>query len=311
MMELRNEKQALNTFARERPFLLGAVIFWLALLLVGSLLFIGNDLRSWPILQVADGRRLDLRDFILPLGSGHVLLVGANHDNMRHHRYQLALIQELHEKAKLPLAIGLETFEAANQPVLDAWIAGKISLLKFLTLYYRNWGEDWRLYKDIFLYARDNRIALIGLNAPKEVLQKVGQKGFAALDQQDRSQLPGQITCDADGAYEEFIAKAYDRNSGNNVSFRSFCEAQILLDTVMATNIFNYISKHSDRLLVVLARNGHCLKQAIPQQLERHVNIPYSVVLPETWKENRFNTTKKETDYLWLYDFIPEFPTPH
>ncbi len=310
-MEQRNENQALNTFARERPYLLGALTFWLALLLVGSLLFIGNNLRSWPIVRVADGRRLDLRDFILPLGSGHVVLVGADHDNMRHHRYQLALIRELHEKAKRPFAIGLETFEAANQPILDAWIAGKISLLKFLTLYYRNWGEDWRLYGDIFLYARDNRITLIGLNAPKKVLQQVGQKGFAALDRQDLSQLPGRITCEVDGAYEKFIAKAYDRSSGNSFSFRSFCEAQILADTVMATNILNYISKHSDRLLVVLAGNGHCLKPAIPQQLERQVNVPYSVVLPETWKENRFNTTKKEADYLWLYDFIPELPTPH
>ncbi|MEJ2689758.1 MAG: ChaN family lipoprotein, partial [Deltaproteobacteria bacterium] len=266
--------------------------------------------RSWPILRVADGRRLDLRDFILPLGGGHVVLVGANHDNMRHHRYQLALIRELHEKAKLPFALGLETFEAANQPVLDAWIAGKISLLKFLTLYYRNWGEDWRLYGNIFIYARDNRIALIGLNAPQKVLQKVGQRGFAALDRQDLSQLPAQITCDVDGAYEEFIAKVYDRKDGNNFSFRSFCEAQILWDTVMATNILNYISKHPDRILVVLSGNGHCLKPAIPQQLERRVNVPYSVVLPETWKENRFSTTKKETDYLWLHDFIPEFPTP-
>lgn len=309
-MKTRNEKQALNTFARERSSLLRAVPFLLALMLVVSLLSIGYDLLSWPILRVADGRRLDLRDFILPLGSGHVVLVGANHDNMRHHRYQLALIRELHEKAKRPFAIGLEMFEAANQPILDAWIAGKISLLKFLTLYYRNWGEDWRLYGDIFLYARDNGIALIGLNAPKKVLQKVGQKGFAALDQQDLSQLPGRITCDVDGAYEEFIAKVYDRNSGNNFSFRSFCEAQILLDKVMATNILNYIAKHSDRILVVLAGNGHCLKPAIPHQLERNVNVPYSVVLPETWKENRFSITKKETDYLWLYDFIPEFPTP-
>lgn len=309
-MELRNEKQALNTPARARSFLHHAVLFFWALLLVVTLLFIGYELLPGPLLRVDDGHRLDLRDFILPLGSGHVVLVGENRDNMRHHRYQLALIRELHEKAKRPFAIGLEMFEAANQPVLDAWIAGKISLMKFLTVYYRNWGEDWQLYRDIFLYARDHRIALIGLNAPQKVVQKVRQKGFAALDQQDLAQLPGQITCDVDGTYEEFIAKGYDWHGGNNFSFRSFCEAQMLWDTAMATNILNYIFKHPDRILVVLAGNGHCWKPAIPRQLERRGNAPYSIVLPETWKENRFRTTKKETDYLWLYDFIPEFPTP-
>jgi len=309
-MELRNKKQALNTPARVRASLLRAIPYLLALLLVVSLLFIGYDLLSWPLLRVADSRRLDLRDFTLPLDGGHVVLVGANHDNTRHHRYQLALLRELHEKAKRPFAIGLEMFEAANQPVLDDWIAGRISLMKFLTVYYRNWGEDWQLYGDIFLYARDQRIALIGLNAPQEVVQKVGQKGFAALDQQDLTQLPGRITCDVDDDYEDFIAEVYDRNVGNNLSFRSFCEARMLSDTVMATNILNYISKHPDRLLVVLAGNGHCWKPAIPRQLERRGSVPFSVVLPETWKENRFRATKKETDYLWLYDFIPEFPTP-
>jgi len=140
---------------------------------------------------------------------------------MHHHQYQLALIRELHEKAKRPFAIRLEKYEATNQPVLDALIAGKISLMKFLAVYYRNWGEDWQLYGDIFLYARDHRIALIGLNAPQKVVQKVGHKGFAALDQQDPTQLPGQITWYVDGAYKESIAKVSDRHGGNYIQASS------------------------------------------------------------------------------------------
>jgi len=56
VMKPLNEKQALNAAAKARSKLLRAVPFPLAVFMVVSLLFIGNDLLSWPILQVADGR---------------------------------------------------------------------------------------------------------------------------------------------------------------------------------------------------------------------------------------------------------------
>jgi len=275
----------------------------LALVLGASFLFIGYGVLAGPLLRVADRRHLDLPELIAELDFPQVILIGENHDDRRHHRHQLALIRELHEKAEQPMAIGLEMFEAANQQVLDAWVAGRISLSQFVTAYYRNWGEDWQLYQDIFLYAREHRIPLFGLNAPRRVAQKVGRKGFGALDQRDLAQLPDNITCDVDGAYESFIAKVYDWHGGSNFSFRSFCEAQMLWDTVMAANILHYVAKQPDHTVVVLAGSGHCWKPAIPRQIEKRRNIPYSVILPETRKHNRFSVQSKDADYLWLYRF--------
>jgi uncharacterized iron-regulated protein len=279
-------------------------LFILAALIGIAALYWGFSLLAGPLLRVENGRRLGLDDFLSQIGPHQIILVGEQHDNRHHHAHQLALIRELHEKAERPMAIGLEMFEAGDQQVLDAWTGGKITLKQFVTAYSRNWSIDWELYQDIFLYAREHKIPLIGLNAPRRIVQKVWQKGFAALNQQDLEQLPGQITCDVDGAYEAFIGKVYEWHGGRNFSFRSFCEAQMLWDTTMAINLLQFHARQPDYTIVVLAGNGHCWKPAIPRQIRRRSDVPLSVILPETVKQNRFSVGTEDADYLWLYNFL-------
>lgn len=283
-----------------RAFFSSHKIKLLVLLCLILVLLVGHALLGGPLLEVANGRRLSLSSFIFTVAESQVLLIGESHDNVRHHQQQLAIIRELHEEAERPMAIGLEMFEARSQQYLDAWVAGTLSLGRFVSIYRANWSEPWYLYQDIFLYAREHHIPLIGLNASRQVVEKVGRQGFAALSSDDLKQLPGEITCDVDEKYEKFIQRVYTWHGSGTFTFRSFCEAQMIWDTTMAINVLRYHERNPERMVVVLAGNGHCWKPAIPRQIERRSKVPCTVVLPENIKQNRFTVKEDETDYLWL-----------
>ena len=236
--------------------------------------------------------------------SSQVFLVGEHHDNPHHHANQLAVIREIHEKAEKPLAIGLEMFETGYQEQLDQWVAGKLDLEEFVRIYYENWDEAWLLYRDIFLYAREHQIPLLGLNVPRRVVRKVAQKGFASLTPADMMELPQGITCDVTPSYENFIKRVFGWHGKNNDSFTNFCEAQVLWDTAMAINLLKFHEQDPATKLVVLAGDGHSWKPGIPRQISQRNDLSMAVFLPETAKLHRRNVSLGDTDYLWLLTFI-------
>ena len=115
-------------------------------------------------------RALDLKSvttldgIIWPLSKVRVVFVGEGHDRYEHHLNQLDIIRSLHE-GKPDLAIGMEFFQWPFQSVLDRYIAGEIDERTFLreTEYYKRWRYDYRLYRPILQYARENRIPYLGI----------------------------------------------------------------------------------------------------------------------------------------------------
>ena len=72
----------------------------------------------------------------------------------------------------------MEMFTRPYQPFLDQWVAGEIDENKFLeeTQWDKEWGYDYNLYKDILDFAREKKIPVIALNAPKELVKIVSKK---------------------------------------------------------------------------------------------------------------------------------------
>ena len=257
-----------------------------------------------PLFRVSDKSYKSLADAVFESLASQVFFVGEHHDNPHHHSNQLEVIREIHERAEKPLAIGLEMFENGYQEQLDQWVAGNLALDDFIKIYYENWDQAWLLYRDIFLYAREHQIPLIGLNVPRKVVSKVAQKGFGSLTTKDMEQLPKGVTCDVTPEYENFIQKVFGWHGKKNKSFNNFCEAQVLWDTIMAINLLKFHDLNPETKLVVLAGDGHSWKHGIPRQMSLRKNIPMAVFLPETAKLHRGNVSQKETDYLWLLSFI-------
>jgi uncharacterized iron-regulated protein len=236
---------------------------------------------------------------IRDISSARIIFIGEDHTNDDHHRNQYDVIKTLHEKG-IPFSIGLEMFRKKEQENLDKWISGRLKEKDFISLFYENWGYDWGLYKDIFLYARAKKIPLFGLNVPKAITRKVGQKGFQSLTKEELSDLPPGITCELDQRYMDFIKMIFAHKGENDKAFRNFCEAQVLWDQTMAWYLAQYLEKNPDRTVVVLAGTVHVWKYGIPRQLQKYTNVYYKVILPDI-PGNSGIITEEDADYLVLY----------
>ncbi len=253
-----------------------------------------------PLYKVADKSYKSITAAVTETIDSQIFLVGEHHDNPRHHAHELELIREIHEKAEKPLAIGLEMFETGYQEQLDEWVHGNLGLDDFIKIYYANWDQPWSLYRDIFFYAREHGIHLIGLNIPRKIVHKVARSGYASLTAQDMSSLPAGLACDVTPEYESFIHKVFGWHNDTNESFTNFCEAQVLWDSVMAINLLKFNRENPATKLVVLAGDGHSWKPGIPRQISLRQDLSMAIFLPESRKLNRGNVSPKETDYLWL-----------
>ena len=228
-----------------------------------------------------------------------LVLVGEHHTDPSHHAAQLNVIRTLHD-AGIPAAIGIEMFRKDQQAALDRWIAGKIDERAFEAIYLDNWNFPWNLYREIFIYARQNKIPLLGLNVSRAITRQVAQNGFASLSTEQRDQLEG-ITCNVTREYRDFIRNAFGAHGHGNMDFVRFCEAQLVWDTAMAINALSYLNRHTDRTMVLLAGSGHARKMGIPYQVSSRSPIPLSVMLPMT--SGIFdpdNLTPEDADFIIL-----------
>jgi uncharacterized iron-regulated protein len=236
---------------------------------------------------------------IKEISSASVIFFGEDHYDLINHKNQLEVIKALYEKG-LPIAIGLEMFPKKDQRRLDDWISGRLNEKDFIPIFYEDWGYGWDLYKDIFFYAREKNIPLIGLNVTKEITRKVAQKGFKSLSREELSELPPGITCDLNKRYMDFIKRIFEYKGNNDYTFHNFCEAQMIWDQSMAWHLSQYLKENPYRLVIVLTGTVHAWKYGIPRQLEKFINVEYRVILPDM--PGDYSTiTKDDADYMFIH----------
>jgi len=215
------------------------------------------------------------------LKSKRVVFVGETHDRYDHHLNQLAVIRGLHQRGD-DLAIGMEFFQEPFQTYLDQYVAGAIdekTLLK-KTQYYERWRYDYRLYRDILVYARNHRIPLVALNAPTELVAKVSERGIAGLAPEDRAQLAADLV-PADRAYKGRLRPIFALHGAMpEERFERFVGVQLLWDEFIARAARDYLEANPGRKMVVLAGSGHvAYPDAIPGRLARMIGAESAVVL--------------------------------
>jgi uncharacterized iron-regulated protein len=227
------------------------------------------------------------------------VFVGELHTRQAHHGVQLEVIRAL-KQADVSVAVGLEMFRRDGQPDLERWLRGDLSEETFKKIYYENWNYPWPLYRKIFLFSRDHRIPLIGLNVPRELTRQVAREGFASLSPEQRGDLP-MVSCRVDPEYMAFIRNSHGMHGHGGMHFVNFCEAQLVWDTVMAWNLLRFVEKNADLTTVVLAGSGHAWKRGIPAQIRSRSDYSFRVILPEiTGRVEKGITKVTEADYIWM-----------
>ena len=248
------------------------------------------------------------------LATARIVLIGESHTDINFHRVQLRLIQALHEAGRRVL-IGLEMYPYTKQEFLDNWIEGRYSEQGFLDLsgWYESWGYHWNYYRDIFLFARTNRLPMIALNTPREVISAVGKEGLESLTEEQREHLPPEVDTDSDEHFALFKAFFDDEDfhaSMSDEQWRSMFEAQCAWDATFGYNALQALEKTDDpdAVLVVLVGSGHTAYDlGIQRQIANWSEIEVRTVIPISirGRDEREPITEVQASYA---DFVWGLP---
>jgi len=252
------------------------------------------------VVRLKDRATIPFDRMVGEVSKSRVVVIGETHDNQSHHDLQLKIIRTLYEGGA-PLAVGLEMFRAESQELLDKWWRWGMPTEQFEALYRENWGMPWLLYRDIFLYTRQKRIPLVGLNVPRDIISKVAREGFASLTEAERKKLPPGLSCTLDEAYRSFIRRTFTEHAhASGRSFDHFCEAQMVWDAAMAIYALEYLDRNPGSRIVILAGSVHAWKRAIPRQIATmRPDVTVSVILPvQGGQAERDKITAEDADYL-------------
>jgi len=277
-------------------------------LLLSSLLAALTGCSITKAMRVENREVIDVKTMIGELRGSPLVFVGERHDASSHHELQLDILKAIKAEGK-PLAIGMEMFEDSSQRALDAWSAGKVPENAFRKVFAWNWRNmPWGLYRDIMIFARDNSVPIVALNAPREVVQSVAKKGFPSLTPEQLKLLPPGIDAEVTDAYLQFMMSFYPMHGRSGEAFRNISEAQMLRNRVMARRIGDYLQLHPETVMVVIAGGGHArAKGGIPAELGK---LPYKIVLPPIPALDADTVTGGDADYLlvepfsWLADIL-------
>jgi uncharacterized iron-regulated protein len=188
-----------------------------------------------------------------------VVLVGERHDHPGHHQIQLEVLKRLGDRG--PVVVGVEWLEQGAQPACDLLSAGKISLDQFRRQvdWDNSWRLPWAMFKPIFKEIKDKGHVLVALNAPRDIVRQVAQKGLKSLSPEQRAAIAPSLDLD-DPAYREKVARQFSFHGAKSPQAQeNFFAAQVVRDETMAHNLASRMHPWPDggKRGLVLAGSGH------------------------------------------------------
>ena len=247
------------------------------------------------------------------IADSRVVYVGETHVNLADHLLQYRVLRSMHERNP-QLAIGMEMFNRSSQEALDAYVRGDIDERRFLkdADYFKNWGYDYRFYRDILQYARQHGLPVIALNLDKDIVSDTFRNGgIAGLAREIKEKLPLERDLSLPG-YRQRLAQVFQAHSGphfneNDKKVSNFLQAQVLWDETMAQTISDFLASHADTRMIIIAGSGHVVKEnAIPPRVARRAGVKQSVLV----NAGEGDLDPAEADYVFFSPPVSRPPSP-
>lgn len=218
------------------------------------------------------------QQIINQLQTANVVYLGETHDRQSDRQQQLAIIQTLFQK-NTRLAIGMEMFQRQMQPVLDRYLAGKITAaeLRQQSEFDRRWGYKWASYLPILEFAKTHRLPIIALNTPTEITRKAAKTGLESLTKAELEYIPPIDQIDRSNLkYQQMILGSYRQHAGMvsiaSKSFDRFYTAQLLWDETMADRVATFAKQNPQHQTIVIAGRSHIIYgYGIPDRVIRRM----------------------------------------
>jgi len=286
-----------------------------------------HRIANW--LDPASGENLAGETVFKRLEKSRIVLLGESHTTLAHHRWQLYVLSALHSRNS-NMVVGFEMLPRSKQPALDAWSAGKLTEKEFLEQadWQKVWGYDAALYLPLLHFARLNRLQAIALNIDRELVSRVGEKGWQALPKAERSDLSDPAP--ASNEYRDSLARLYayklgmDSDTGNDTAsepdlaevlqsdkFSNFVDAQLTWDRAMAEALAAVHRRDPAALVVGIVGRGHLeYGYGIPHQLADMGIDKVDVLLPIDAGDNCDSLSPDLARAVFVVEAETETPAP-
>lgn len=241
-----------------------------------------HPLGAW--IDPSTGHQIDEVKLMHEMAERQVVLLGETHTVAEIHRWQLHVATVI-RFIRRNVAIGFEMFPRRVKPVLDEWVAGKLSSQQFLDkVDWKNvWGYDPQLYFPLFHFCRQQRVPMLALNCNRPLVTRVGKDGWDAVPDEERDGL--SPAAEATVAYREYLfSLGLNRSPTAPVSAMDpkldrFIRAQQTWDRAFACNIARALMQPGAPLVIGIIGRGHLeYGHGTPFQL-RDLGITSSAVL--------------------------------
>jgi len=255
------------------------------------------------IIDTRTGRQVSFDDLLGALVEVPVVFIGETHNQVSHHEIQLKIIRALLE-VQVEVMLGVEMFTYEIQPILDAWTRGELDEGTFLRAvdWDAIWGYPYILYRDILDEARIWSLKVLGLNAPRDVIQRIAREGLKGLSPENRSKVAKDIVLDLPD-YRKYIERQYTEHDQKDLdSFEFFFQAQRAWDETMADILANQLPEiERTGKILVLAGSGHVYKEyGIPGSFKRRTGLPYVTIIPVDPIFAEEAVRDRIADFVWV-----------
>lgn len=266
------------------------------------------NVSAGKIYSAREGSHISFQKMIKEMKESEFIYVGETHNSLPMHDIQSKIIQALYEQDR-NLSIGLEMFPVSFQEALNKWSMAILSQDEFIreSRWYVNWNFNFGFYEKIFKLAKNNKIPLYALNAPRAIIRKIRMKGWGKLSEDEKKAVPKP-----DVSHEEHrilirtifesMELPHQMKGGDlDMVFEGLYRAQSAWDEVMAFNAIQSREREG-RKMVVLVGSGHLLynlgiNRRAYEKNRLALKTVICVVIPEGKKS--IKVTRSLADYVW------------
>lgn len=253
------------------------------------------------IIELKTGQDLTPGELVARLASARIVFIGEMHRHPLQHRHQLEIIKGLWERNR-GLVLGLEVFARPHQDLLDRWVAGEMEEDEFKEklqdgILNRSTLE---VYFALLDWARETKVPVLALNAPRAVTAQVARSGLAGLTEKQRRDTAKDIRLGPE-AYKQRVGRAFHGHATAG-GLDNFFAAQVVWDETMAETLTDYLASAAgqDRQAVIICGNEHIFYgYGVPNRVARRWSGSQARILMLVPSDDEA-LTPKAADFVWV-----------
>lgn len=240
---------------------LAAVLCFFSLL--SAVRVLAQDADAAVFVQSRTAQPVSLAAMTDDLAEYDVVIFGEFHDSQPIHNAELAVLEGLYQKHGANLVLSMEMFERDVQPVMNDYLAGKITEDEFLAAS-RPWPQYETAYRPLVEFAKAHHIPVLTGNIPRRMAAAYAKsKTLDSIADKDTQYLPKTHRAGSAAYRKKFAAVMQGMNTvpgGMKIPpqmVQPMFMAQCLKDDAMAESIAQYRQQRPQAVIYHVVGNFH------------------------------------------------------